>query len=78
MIQITMQAILENAIPGQQLQHHYLYLVSEKGVVLYVGQGIHILWSGYSIILGCCGVEKAPLVKYFRRTGELRMLSKRS
>ena len=41
MIQTTMQAIFGETIASQQLQGHYLYLVRDEEVVLYVGQALN-------------------------------------
>ncbi len=41
MIQTTMQAILDETITSGQLQHHYLYLVADEEVALYIGQAVN-------------------------------------
>jgi hypothetical protein len=41
MIETTMQAILDDTITSQQLQGHYLYLVRDEEIVLYIGQALN-------------------------------------
>ena len=41
MIVSTMQAVLDETITSQQLQDHYLYLVRDQEVILYIGQALN-------------------------------------
>src|SRR5260370_10907538 len=41
MIVSTMQAVLDETITSQQLQDHYLYLVRDQEVILYISQALN-------------------------------------